>query len=219
LLKTLEASKNSDKKLEFELVEELESRIVEELESEPVEYEEVISKIQIKNSNEQSDTKPDKYNEYFSTFWIKDEEYWFDNEEIINQLQELQQNILEQLVSDDNDSNFTLESLDLLLKNKSDALWLRTSTLLKLQDLSLHVNDFICESIGCLQLSEEECAINDLLPNNNCNHNVFADDALVIARMNMKDSSKQLLLHNGKKPDSSTHIMMFTDIDSVVKPK
>ncbi|CAG8682496.1 14975_t:CDS:2 [Gigaspora margarita] len=34
----------------------------------------------------------------------------------------------------------------------------------KSQGLSLHVSDFICESIGRLQLSEEECAINDSLP-------------------------------------------------------
>ncbi|CAG8808059.1 27263_t:CDS:2, partial [Racocetra persica] len=34
-----------------------------------------------------------------------------------------------------------------------------------------------------------------------------------VTRMNMKDSSKQPLLCNDKKPDSSTHIMKFTDID------
>ncbi|CAG8617683.1 19841_t:CDS:2, partial [Cetraspora pellucida] len=52
-----------------------------------------------------------------------------------------------------------------------------------------------------------------------CNHNAFADDVLVVTRINMKDSGKQSLLCNGQKPDGSTYIIMFTDIYDVVKPK
>ncbi|CAG8712722.1 5679_t:CDS:2 [Cetraspora pellucida] len=83
---------------------------------------------------------------------------------------------------------------------------------------------------------EKKCAMNDLLPDNEqliytevcvvmhpdtnrdgcCNYNTFPDDALVVTRMNMKDGGKQPLLHNGQKPDSSTHIIMFTDIDSII---
>ena len=54
---------------------------------------------------------------------------------------------------------------------------------------------------------------------NSCNHNVFAEDALMVSRINIKDSGKQLLLRNGKMPDGSPHIMTFTDVDSVVKSK
>jgi len=143
----------------------------------------------------------------------------------------------------------------------------------KSQGLSIHVSDFLCESIGRLRLSEEDCSTNDLLPDgeqlvytdacitmypgtnrdgwwknedvvkqvkeraipiferthpgkvalfmfdNSCNHNAFADDALVVSRMNMKDGGKQPLLRDGKMPDGSPHIMTFTDVDGVVKPK
>jgi hypothetical protein len=54
---------------------------------------------------------------------------------------------------------------------------------------------------------------------NSCNHNAFADDALVVSRMNMKDGGKQPLLRNGKMSDGSPHVMTFVDIDDVVKPK
>ena len=54
---------------------------------------------------------------------------------------------------------------------------------------------------------------------NSCNHNAFADDALVVSRMNMKDGRKQSLLCDGKMPDGSPHIMTFTDVDDTVKPK
>ncbi|CAG8798766.1 9870_t:CDS:2, partial [Cetraspora pellucida] len=316
-------AKNSDKELESEPVEELKSRIVAELEPKPVEYEEVVSEMQIENPDELLDAKPDECDECFSTFLINVEvpksyieNYDFTFDDTYNS-------------SDNDNSKFTLRSLDFLLKNKSDDLWLKTvsqylhlvqnqgfskmdattyegenldqiipSLLLseivpitqdellfytknkdesqlrqKLQDLSIHVSDFICESIGCLQLSEEECAINNSLLNNeqliyteacvvmhsgtnhngwwtskdlikqisecailifeqthlgkvalflfdnSCNYNAFADNALVVTRINMKDGSKQPLLRNGQKPDGSTHIMMFTDIDGVVKPK
>src|SRR6266540_1591138 len=209
--------------------------------------------------------------------------------------------------SSDDDNEFTLESLDSLLKKKKDDLQLQTvsqflhlvrdygftkidaSNLLaqslnkgpweenqlhrKSQGLSIHVSDFLCESIGRLRLSEEDCSTNDLLPDgerlvytdacvtmypgtnrdgwwknedvvkqvkeraipiferthlrkvalfmfdNNCNHNAFADDALVVSRMNMKDGGKQPLLRDSKMPDGSPHIMTFTDVDGVVKSK
>ena len=54
---------------------------------------------------------------------------------------------------------------------------------------------------------------------NSCNHNTFAEDTLIVSRMNMKDGGKQPLLRTGKMPDSSPHIMMFTDVDRTVKPK
>ena len=54
---------------------------------------------------------------------------------------------------------------------------------------------------------------------NSCNHNAFADDALVVSRMNMKDGGKQPLLRNGQMPDSSSHSMTFVDSDGVTKPK
>ncbi|CAG8812688.1 2297_t:CDS:1, partial [Cetraspora pellucida] len=52
-----------------------------------------------------------------------------------------------------------------------------------------------------------------------CNHNAFANNELVDTRMNMKNSSKQLLLYNSQKPDDLTYIIMFTDINNIVKPK
>jgi len=143
----------------------------------------------------------------------------------------------------------------------------------KSQGLSIHVSDFLCESIGRLRLSEEDCSTNNLLPDgerlvyteacvtmypgtnrdgwwtnkdvvkqvkeraipiferthpgkvamfmfdNSCNHNAFADDALVVSRMNLKDGGKQPLLRDGKMPDGSPHIMTFMDVDGVKKPK
>ena len=54
---------------------------------------------------------------------------------------------------------------------------------------------------------------------NSCNHNAFADDALVVSRMNLKDDRKQPLLRDGKMPDGSSYIMTFMDVDGVKKPK
>ncbi len=54
---------------------------------------------------------------------------------------------------------------------------------------------------------------------NSCNHNAFADDALVVSRINIKDRGKQLLLCDSKMPNNSSHIMTFTDVDGTVKPK
>jgi hypothetical protein len=143
----------------------------------------------------------------------------------------------------------------------------------KSQGLSVHVSDFICESIGRLRLSEEERIANDLLSNgeqlehteacvimhpgsnrdgwwtnqdlikqvvdraipifeqthpgkvalfmfdNSSNHNAYADDALVVSRMNLKDGGKQPLLRDGKMPDGSPHTMTFMDADGITKPK
>jgi hypothetical protein len=143
----------------------------------------------------------------------------------------------------------------------------------KSQGLSVHVSEFICESIGRLRLSEEEKITNDLLPednrllyteacvimhpgsnrdgwwtnqdlinqvvdraipiferthpgkialfmfDNSCNHNAYAEDALVVSRMNLKDGGKQPLLRNGKMPDGSPHNLTFVDVDGVTKPK
>ena len=55
--------------------------------------------------------------------------------------------------------------------------------------------------------------------NNSCNHNAFAEDALVVLRMNIKDGGKQLLLCNSKMLNGSPHIMMFVNIDGNIKPK
>ncbi|CAG8712733.1 5680_t:CDS:1, partial [Cetraspora pellucida] len=52
-------AKNSDQKLESEPVKELEFRIVEELEPEPIEYEEVVSEMQMENLDKLSDAEPD----------------------------------------------------------------------------------------------------------------------------------------------------------------
>ncbi|CAG8741395.1 9333_t:CDS:2 [Cetraspora pellucida] len=350
--------------------------------------------MQIENSNELSDAKPDECDECFSTFWIEDEENQFDSEDIMDQLQGLQQNTLEQLVknaktkiwttsshepiykgdaestlhnkraywnkavsgfkkitnmfplknvevpeshtenydfifdniynSSNDDDNFKLRVTEylhthkftlriaefvkfiedevipaLVIEEKTTILhttaceWLyrlgwqykdhskniyfngyehedidellfyakdgavkawssedESQLRQKSQGLSICVSDFICESIRHFQLSEEECAINDSLPDdewliytevskraipiferthlgkidlflfdNSCNYNAFADDALVVTRMNMKDSGKQPLLCNGQKPDGLTHFMTFTDIDGVVKLK
>jgi hypothetical protein len=143
----------------------------------------------------------------------------------------------------------------------------------KSQGLSVHVSDFICESIGRLRLSREDQAANDLLPDherlmhtdacvvihpgsnrdgwwtnddvikqvtektipiferthpgkvalfmfdNSCNHAAFADDALIVSRMNLKDGGKQPLLRDGQMPDGSPHILTFVDVDGVTKPK
>ena len=54
---------------------------------------------------------------------------------------------------------------------------------------------------------------------NSCNHTAYAEDALVVSRMNLKDGGKQPLLRNGKMPDESPHNLTFGDVDSVTKPK
>ncbi|CAG8836145.1 20011_t:CDS:2, partial [Gigaspora margarita] len=54
---------------------------------------------------------------------------------------------------------------------------------------------------------------------NSCNHNAFAEDALLVSQMNMKDRGKRPLLHDSRMPDGSNHIMIFVDQDNKVKPK
>ncbi|CAG8614184.1 6496_t:CDS:2 [Cetraspora pellucida] len=96
-------------------------------------------------------------------------------------------------------------------------------------ELSIYVSDFICESIGCLKLSEHDHHINSLLPDDSClklkhtkacitiypgsnqdalfmfdnssNHSAFANNALLVLRINIKDGTKMPLLHNGIKLD------------------
>ena len=48
---------------------------------------------------------------------------------------------------------------------------------------------------------------------NSSNHNAYADNALVVSRMNLKDGGKQPLLRDGKMPDGSPHIITFVDVD------
>ncbi|CAG8654420.1 14932_t:CDS:2, partial [Cetraspora pellucida] len=159
---------------------------------------------------------------------------------------------------EDKNNEFSLEALDSLLKENSSDIRLRTS-----QGSSIHVSEFICETIGQLCLSQEEKEANDLLPDNeclpytdaciiwtnedgikqvseraisiferthprkvalfmfdnSCNHNSFAEDALLVSQMNMKDGGKRPLLHNGRMCNSSIHIMTFVDQDNKVKPK
>jgi len=54
---------------------------------------------------------------------------------------------------------------------------------------------------------------------NSCNHAAFADDALIVSCMNLKDGGKQPLLRDGKMPDCSPHILTFVDVDGVTKLK
>ncbi|CAG8520018.1 13583_t:CDS:2, partial [Racocetra persica] len=83
----------------------------------------------------------------------------------------------------------------------------------KSPDLSIHISEFICESIGCLCLLEEDKVMNDLLPNN---ERIPYNEMCV---MNLKDEGKQPLLRDRKMPDGSVHVMTFVDEDSIKKPK
>ncbi|CAG8576819.1 14539_t:CDS:2 [Gigaspora margarita] len=84
---------------------------------------------------------------------------------------------------------------------------------------SIHISEFICEIICQICLSQEEKEANGSLPDNivkqvseraipifermhsekvalfmfdnSCNHNAFAEDALLVSRMNMKDRKKK----------------------------
>ncbi|CAG8485078.1 5056_t:CDS:2 [Cetraspora pellucida] len=117
----------------------------------------------------------------------------------------------------------------------------------KSQELSMHVSNFICQSIERLKLSEYERRINDLLPDdshlklkhtktcviiypgsnwdalfmfdNRSNHGAFANNALMVSQMNMSDGTKMPLLHNNTKPDGSIHVMTYIDDKDVVRPK
>jgi len=54
---------------------------------------------------------------------------------------------------------------------------------------------------------------------NSCNYNAFADNALIVSRMNIKNGEKQPLLRNSIMLDSLPHSMIFTDVNSIIKPK
>ncbi|CAG8722700.1 15275_t:CDS:1, partial [Cetraspora pellucida] len=46
-----------------------------------------------------------------------------------------------------------------------------------------------------------------------CTYNAYADDALVVSQMNLKDGGKQSLLRDEKMPDGSVHVIIFVDED------
>ncbi|CAG8804668.1 14990_t:CDS:1, partial [Cetraspora pellucida] len=54
---------------------------------------------------------------------------------------------------------------------------------------------------------------------NSCSHNAYANNALVISQMNLKDRGKQSLFRDRKIPDDSVYIMTFVDKNSIKKPK
>ncbi|CAG8651084.1 30608_t:CDS:2, partial [Racocetra persica] len=110
---------------------------------------------------------------------------------------------------------------------------------------SIHISDFVCESIGRLKLSDYEIGINDLLSDSMClkyteagvaiysdinhdtlfmfdnssNHSSFAKDALLVLQIGMKDDTKKPLLHDNTIPNSSKYIMIYIDNANVKRPK
>ncbi|CAG8771321.1 20855_t:CDS:1, partial [Cetraspora pellucida] len=46
---------------------------------------------------------------------------------------------------------------------------------------------------------------------NSCSHNAYANNALIVLYMNLKDEGKQPLLRNKKMPDGSVYVMTFVD--------
>ena len=54
---------------------------------------------------------------------------------------------------------------------------------------------------------------------NSCNHSAYADNALVVSQMNLKDSSKQLFLCDRKMFDSSPYTLTFINANGLMKPK
>ncbi|CAG8806572.1 5875_t:CDS:2, partial [Racocetra persica] len=115
---------------------------------------------------------------------------------------------------------------------------------------SIHISDFVCESIRRLKLSDYEIGINGLLPDsmhlkyteavecaipiferthpnkialfmfdNSSNHGSFAEDALLVSQIGMKDGTKKPLLRDGTMPDGSKHIMTYIDNANVKRPK
>ncbi|CAG8530816.1 20603_t:CDS:2 [Dentiscutata erythropus] len=77
----------------------------------------------------------------------------------------------------------------------------------KSQGSSIHISDFVCETIRRLKLSDYEIAINDLLSDSIC------------LKYTKADGTKKPLLHAGKYHDSSKHIIIYRDSNSVLKPK
>ncbi|CAG8721551.1 29625_t:CDS:1, partial [Racocetra persica] len=138
---------------------------------------------------------------------------------------------------------------------------------------SIHISDFVCESIGRLKLLDYEIGINDLLPDsmhlkytkagiaiylginrdgwwtcddlvnqvvecaipiferthpnkialfmfdNSSNYGSFAEDALLVSQMGMKDGTKKLLLHDDTMPNGSKYIMIYIDNANIKRPK
>ncbi|CAG8771151.1 16965_t:CDS:2, partial [Dentiscutata erythropus] len=115
----------------------------------------------------------------------------------------------------------------------------------KSQGLSIYISDFVYETIRRLKLSDYEIAINDLLPDSICfkyteagvaiylginhdtlfmfdnssNHGSFAEDALLVLQMGMKDGTKKLLLCTSKYRDGSEYVMTYRNSNGVLKPK
>ncbi|CAG8829930.1 10167_t:CDS:2, partial [Cetraspora pellucida] len=54
---------------------------------------------------------------------------------------------------------------------------------------------------------------------NSSNHSSFAEDALLVSQMGMKDSTKKPLLRDGTMPDGSKHIMTYIDNANIKRPK
>ncbi|CAG8830738.1 8401_t:CDS:2, partial [Racocetra persica] len=54
---------------------------------------------------------------------------------------------------------------------------------------------------------------------NSSNYDSFAEDALLVSQIGMKDGTKKLLLHDNTMPDGSKHIMIYIDNANVKRPK
>ncbi|CAG8573952.1 26168_t:CDS:2, partial [Racocetra persica] len=54
---------------------------------------------------------------------------------------------------------------------------------------------------------------------NSSNYGSFADDALLVLQIDMKDGTKKLLLRDDIMPDSSKHIMTYINNANVKRPK
>ncbi|CAG8479540.1 10811_t:CDS:2, partial [Dentiscutata erythropus] len=72
---------------------------------------------------------------------------------------------------------------------------------------SIHISDFVCETIGHLKLSDYEIAINDLFPDSK------------LSQMGMKDGTKKPLLCASKYHNGSEHVMTYRDSNGVLRPK
>ncbi|CAG8474429.1 7366_t:CDS:2 [Racocetra persica] len=120
-----------------------------------------------------------------------------------------------------------------------------SATNLQIAGSSIHISDFVCESIGRLKLSNYEIGINNLLPDsmhlkytkagiaiysginrdalfmfdNSSNYGLFAEDALLVSQMDIKDGTKKLLLYDDTMSDGSKHIMIYIDNANVKRSK
>ncbi|CAG8766093.1 3543_t:CDS:2 [Dentiscutata erythropus] len=111
---------------------------------------------------------------------------------------------------------------------------------------NIHISNLVCEFIEYLKLSNYKIAINNLLSNSiylkyteagvaiysGINHNswrtcdnissnygLFAKDALLVLQIDMKNSTKKPLLCAGKYRNSSKHVMIYRDSNSVKRLK